>query len=226
MAKVLFGDGIVGLSGSTGATTYARNRYGYYRRNKVIPVNPSTPAQQSSRAILAAFSQQWRILTQAQRDAWEGAVENFLGTDVLANVKRLSGSVLYTRLNSVLVSIGQPAITEPPLPSSVPSAQLGAITIDTTTPTYNATYANPGAGFTIQVWATPPVSPGVSYVKNLFKVIMTEAGLTVPPLDFEAAYNAVYGVPAVGTKVFLKMVVVQNATGLRSAPSTGFAIVI
>jgi len=226
MAKVLFGDGIVGLSGSTGASVYARNRYGYYRRNKVIPINPDTAAQQAVKSILSAFAQQWRTLTQSERDEWEGAVDNFIGTGAFGNSNRYSGNVLFTRLNSVLAAVGLSPITTPPLPSSVPSAAVGTIVIDTTAPTYTAAVADPGASFTLQVFATPPVSPGKSYVKNLYKQIDAVTGGGGASVDFEAAYNAVYGVPPVGTKVFVKIVVVENASGLRSIATSNSTIVV
>jgi len=44
-------------------------------------------------------------------------------------------------------------------------------------------------------------------------------------LDFSAAYLAKFGVPPVGTKVFVKLVIVNNASGIKSTGSTGYAIV-
>lgn len=225
MAKVLFSDLIVGMSGSTAGATYARNRYGSYRRQKVTPVNPDTPAQQAQKAILSAFAQGWRVLTQQQRDAWDGAVNNFIGTNIWGNSKRFTGSVLYTRLNSLLASVGQAAISAPPMPAAVPSPGMGAIVITPGTNVFTVALAPPGAGFTTQIWASPPVSPGVSYVKNLYKQIGVIPGATASPYDFEADYLAVYGIPPIDSKVFIQLVVIQNATGLRSAPNSNYTIV-
>jgi hypothetical protein len=224
--KIMYGDFVTGASGSQGGTTYSRNRYGAYKRQRTIPVNPDTPAQQAQKSILAAFAQGWRGLTQQQRDAWDAAVTNFIGTDVFANSKRLTGSALYTRLNSIIASIGGVAISVPPLPSAIPAAAIGAIVLNVTAPAYTVALTPPGAAFTVQIWATPPVSPGISYVKNLYKQIGAFVGSTVSPYDFEADYNAIYGIPPLGTKVFIKLVVVRTLTGLTSVANSDYTIVV
>lgn len=224
--KIMLGDFVTGASGSQGGTTYSRNRYGAYKRQRTIPVNPDTPAQQAQKSILSAFAQGWRALTQQQRDAWDAAVNNFIGTDVFANSKRLTGSALYTRLNSIIASIGGVAISVPPIPSAVPAAGIGAIIIDVAAPTYTVALAPPGGAFHVQIWATPPVSPGVSYVKNLYKQIGAFIGSTASPYDFEADYNAIYGIPPVGTKVFVKLVVVRTLTGLTSVATSDYTTVV
>jgi len=224
--KILWGMGLTDGSGSVGGNTASRNRGGSYMRRKGQPTNPDTIPQQAARAILSAFAQAWRGLTQAQRDAWEAATSNFPFSDRLGQSRLLSGSQLYTKLNSMLASVGQAAITSPPIPSAIPSASVGTVVVDLSGPTYTAVYTPPGAGFTTQLWATPPVSPGINYVKNLYKQIDAVAGTTVSPIDFESAYNAVFGVPPLGTKIFVKAVVVQNASGLSSAGSTSSTIVV
>lgn len=213
------------LSGSAGGTTASRNRGGGYFRNKAIPTNPDTVAQQASRTILAAFAQQWRTLTQPQRDAWDAAVNNFIGTDVFGVGRRKTGATLFTMLNANLASVGQAAITAPPLPNSVASPAISGVTIAIGAGTYEIAYTPSGVLFTAQLWATPPVSAGVSYVKNQYRQIDAIAGGGASPLDFQAAYEAKFGVPPVGTKVFVKMVLVSNASGIKSQASTGFAIV-
>ena len=57
-------------SGSQGATTWARNRYGQYTRMRAHPVNPNTPAQRQARSALSGCASAWRELTAAQQIAW------------------------------------------------------------------------------------------------------------------------------------------------------------
>jgi len=214
------------LSGSAGGTTASRNRGGGYFRNKAIPTNPDTIAQQAARSILAAFSQGWRDLGQARRDSWDSAVNNFISTDVFGVGRRKTGKNLYTSLNANLASVGQAAILEAPVPAAVPSAAVSAVTINQGTGAYEIAYTPPSASFSVQVWATPPLSQGVSYAKNQYRQIDAIIGGGTSPFAFSPAYDAKFGPPAVGTKVFAKMVVVANASGIKSTASSGFGIVI
>lgn len=59
------------ITGSIGGTTYARNRAGYYKRNRTTPINPNTPLQAASRSYMGQAATAWRsLLTQTQRDEW------------------------------------------------------------------------------------------------------------------------------------------------------------
>jgi len=212
------------LSGSAGGTTASRNRGGGYFRNKAIPTNPDTIAQQAARSILAALSQNWRSLTQDKRDAWNAAVNNFITTDVFGVGRRKTGKNLYTALNANLASVGQATISMPPVPSAVPSAAVSSVKIMVGAGTYEIIYTPPLATFSLQVWATAPLSAGVSYAKNQYRQIDAVLGGGPSPLDFQASYNAKFGVPPVGAKVFAKLVVVENASGIKSTASGNFDI--
>jgi len=225
MAKVLFGQGITDISGSIAGNTFSRNRGGSYIRRKGQPTNPDTPAQQAARAIVSAFSQNWRNLTQAQRDAWNGATGNFPFNDRLGQQRFLSGEQLYVRLNSTLAAVGLAPITAPPIPGAIPNAAVSGVTIEVGTTTFDITLTDPSNAFTLQVFATPPLSPGIEYVKQRYKQIAAVTGGGGSPIDVWSDYIAVFGVPPVGTKVFSKVVVVANASGLSASGSSGDAIV-
>jgi hypothetical protein len=223
--KILFGAFVTAGSGSSGGTTASRNRQGSYFKNKPNPTNPNTVAQQAARAILTAFAQAWRSLTQIQRDSWTAAAPNFVGTIVFGNPTSPTGNNLYTRLNSVLASVGLSSISVPPLPTQVPYPQLSQVVIALGAGTYDVTYVDPTASFTTQVWATAPKSAGVNNPSGSYRQIDAVTGGGGPTYDATAAYNAKFGVPPVGTKVFFQMVNVHNASGQISGVSTGSAIV-
>src|SRR5690554_6218576 len=102
MAKVKYGEMIASMSGSINGTTHSRNRGGAYMRNRSIPVNPQTVAQQAIRAILSSLSSAWRDLTPSQRNGWNSATSNFPVTDQFGDQRELSGHQLFVRLNSNL----------------------------------------------------------------------------------------------------------------------------
>jgi len=212
--------------GKIGGHVASRNRSGAYVRTKVTPVNPNTVAQSAARNILSTFSQAWSGLTQQIIAAWNSAVSDYATTDVFGDLHNPTGKNLYTRLNANLASVGVAAIGTPPLPAAVPAATITAVTIDITTPSYEAAFSGDDASVNYQVWATPGLSPGISFVSSEYRQIGSFVGGLGSPYDFEADYLSKYGAPAAGQKVFFKMVPVNNTTGQKGIGSTGSTLVV
>lgn len=134
-------------SGSLGATVFFRNKGGHCVRLRTTPVNPNTARQQATRQVLGTISAGWKLLTQAQRDAWEAyasthEIKNSLGLDI-----NIAGQNWYCRINSRLSDAGITLLTDPPTlgaPSGL-SAMVVAYQDDTTisvamTPSVIGTY--------------------------------------------------------------------------------------
>lgn len=101
-------------SGSLGATVFFRNKGGHCVRLRTTPVNPNTARQQATRVILGTVSAGWKLLTQAQRDAWEAygsnnPIKNSLGLDI-----NIAGQNWFCRINSRLSDAGLTQLTDPP----------------------------------------------------------------------------------------------------------------
>ncbi|MFM9797382.1 hypothetical protein, partial [Streptomyces turgidiscabies] len=66
----------------------------------------------------------------------------------------------------------------------------------------------------VKVFATPPLSQGISFVKSEYRLIDVLATADTSPVDIKAAYDLKFGpVPGNGVKVFVKLVPVNIATG-------------
>lgn len=226
--KAKFGAIVVAGSGKIGGHVASRNRAGAYFRTKVTPVNPQTSFQNTVRARLTTLAQAWRGLTAAQRAAWNASVGDFAKTDVFGDLKNPTGFNLYQRLNNNLASIGVAAIDVPPVPSEVSTVNIGALSIDIGAGDVNqiATSGNVPAGTTMQVWATPGLSPGISFVKSEYRLLQTFAAASASPHDIQTAYEARFGVPAAGQKVFCKIVFVNATTGQKSSEQSTNTIVL
>lgn len=223
--KVQFGSIVVAGSGKLGGHVASRNRAGAYWRTKVTPVNPQTTAQLSVRNRLGSLSQDWRGLTDAQRAAWNGVVSSFAKTDVFGDLKNPTGFNLYQRLNNNLITIGEAAITVPPVPSAVAEVGLTSITATAGAGTIAVvlTAAVPGTS-AVKVFATAPQSPGVTFVKSEYRLITVLAAATATPVALGTAYVAKFGSWAVGQKLFFKFVFVDDTTGIESLPVQGFDV--
>lgn len=219
------GFGAVDGRGKINGHVASKNRAGAYARTKVTPVNPQSSYQLASRNLLTTFSQGWKALLQAERDAWDAAVGNFAKTDVFGDIRNPTGKNLYTSLNTNLLNIGQTAITEPPLPSGAGTVTAGALVM-TNGGAKTIAHTGDTAGHTVQVWATPGVSPGKKFVKNDYRLITTFTGGAASPANIATAYAARFGQPAVGTRVSVKLVSVNDNTGEVSVPSEATTITV
>lgn len=228
MAKILF-SGIAGVDmrNKLNGSVFSKNRYGSYVRTKVTPVNPQTSAQQNVRNRLSTNAQAWRGLTEVQRQGWIDAAVNFPVTDIYGNTKILSGSALYTSLNNNLAMIGEAAISEAPSPVAIPQLTLDSVTADDSANTVIIAGTTPvPADFAMAVFATPNVTPGRSFVKNLFRFVDALAAAAASPFDISAAYTALFGDPVAGNKVFVKAFYVSTITGQAGIPVQAQTIVV
>lgn len=225
--KIKFGALVVAGRGKIGGHVASRNRGGAYLRTKVTPINPSTEYQVNVRNRFAALSTAWRALTVAQRLAWNTAVSDFARTDIFGDLKNPSGFNLHQKLNNNLVNIGKAPILVPPLPEAVDSLATLSLAADFTLQTMAITYtAAIAADHSVMVFATPAISPGISFVKSEFRQFDVMVAADASPFSIEAEYIAKFGaIGAVDMQIFIQMVQVNWATGQAGIPQQAKAII-
>lgn len=104
--KFLQGPLVKGPSGSLGGTVFSHNRFGYYCRDKVIPINPNTALQQKYRNIFQNLVWVWgNVLTSAMRTAWNLYASSVVMKDKLGEDIYLTGLNHFVRSNSVIVGV-------------------------------------------------------------------------------------------------------------------------
>ncbi len=212
------GIAVSSMSGSVGGTTASRNRGGQYFRRRAIPTNPSSTAQQSVRAILAAQSQAWSDLTAAQRASWELWASQNPVVNALGNQITLSGHMSFIRINSRLDLLDQPALTAPPIinaPLALDSiVQDGDIGIGDVDITFTATPL--AAGVVLWIEAAVVNSPGITYVRNLFRFVGSSPAAQASPFDDQSLIEDKFGTLIVGQTLFVRVSTFDVATGLIS----------
>lgn len=230
MAKFTPGAIVSEVRGTIAATTYSKNKGGAILRNRVTPINRRSTNQTQRRQILAALASAWRSLSQANRDSWNNASPNFPQSDNLGQTIFLTGEQLYVRCNANLILTGNAQITSAPAPTSfdvlaftslTATADDGAISL-AFTPTVPT-------GFEMVVRATPPISPGVSFVpQSKFRFLSSIAPAATSPQDIAAAYAAVFGAitGATDQKIFVEMFLVEQASGLAGIPVRGVGVIL
>jgi len=226
LALIKFGHlGATDIRGTTGGTTFSKNRGGAYVRRRVVGTNPQTPAQTSVRNEFGTLSQAWRTISQVRRDTWINATIQFPRLNKLGDTFHLSGLNLFKSLNQNLFDAGLGRINVAPAPvgtSNVSSLSFVPLSAGTMIVTFSAT-PTPANNYTL-VYASPQVSPGINFLKNRMRIIEVLAPATATGVDVYAAYLAKFGDVIVGQRMNLGFVAVNGVTGEKSPMITATAI--
>ena len=219
MASIRFNQ-IADARGSINGTVYSRGIGGLYMKNRVKPLNPQSARQSAVRSQLASLSSGWRALTDAQREAWSAQADNYPATNRVGETYKPSGYQLYMTLNSNLNAVNAPIISVPVAPKGNTAAiidssimELTAGVLTTGSVTLDTAYS---ADEFILIEATGGLSTGISSPSSsLFKRITSDDSAAATTA-FTSDYISVLGSPAVGTKVFIKVFLVDADTGQRT----------
>jgi hypothetical protein len=117
--------GLVGdARGSLGGTTFARNHYGSYARQRTKPVDPGTSKQNVFRARLTEANTTWQAFTQAQRDLWNAKASTTTFTNRLGDTFSPTGINLFVRSFNLLDIAGLAQVTVPPISPIISEEQV------------------------------------------------------------------------------------------------------
>jgi len=122
MVKILNPLGGASASGSIGGTTYSRNRYGAYARNRAIPVNPASGRQNVVRNAMSDLTSAWQnVLSSAQRTAWDLYAAETPVTDVFGSPITMTGLYQYVRSNVAILQAGLSRVDDGPTTFGLPT---------------------------------------------------------------------------------------------------------
>ena len=228
MAKIRMGPLVGQASGSIGATTFSRNRFGTYVRLRSIPTVSTTPAASAVKAALGNVSQLWAGLTDAQRLQWVNYALANPVVDSLGQPQALTGHTAFVQLNARLYQHGDTLIDSPPVGAGPAPLTAVSLSLDI------------GAGAFSLIFAASPVpanvgydmdaavvdSAGINYVENLMRRITTIAAAQATPYDFQSDIEAIFGTLQVGQKVVVRVRSYDIVGGLVSVPLRASGLVI
>lgn len=202
MAKIKFGMMMTDARGKLGGQVFSRNKGGAYVRTKVTPTNPQTPDQQGARALFGSISQGWSGLTENERQAWRGAVEEWKGTDIFGDLLAPTGKELYQRLNNQAQIVGYAALVYPPVKVELPVDIASSVVLSEGGATITITGKSISAGARLALFATPPLSEGTKFVKNKLRLINSDVANVYSPGDAWTAYFDKYGNAPAGSNIY------------------------
>jgi hypothetical protein len=191
-------------SGSQGGETYSHNRFGQYVRRRAVPVQPRTAAQLAVRSRMANNAAGWRLLTDAQRAAWESLGTQITRTDAVGKTYTFNGFMTYCSVNNNREAAGDATVSAPPALVTPPTIATATLTL--TSASFSLAYtATPLAtGVRLFVFASPQQSAGRSFNGN-YRLIAVTAAAAASPAVVLTAYSAVFGAPVTGMRIFLSL---------------------
>lgn len=223
MALIKTGQGVAAISGSIGGTTFARNRYGAYARNRSTVVNPATPSQSAMRLIMATLVQAWSsTLSTAQRAAWDVYGANVAMLNRLGEQVFLPGFNHFIRSNSIRLQAGLSMVLDGPTTFFLGETDTEA-TIAVTESTqkialsFNANLAwATEVGGAICLWTGKPQNPTVNFFKGPYKYTGKAAGATpvapTSPVSLDVPF------PIVAAQLIYAQARILRADGRVSEP--------
>jgi hypothetical protein len=210
-------------SGKIGTMVSYKTRYGQFRRRYVIPRDPRTLVQVSRRVAMTRWARQWSRLTEEQRNAWNVTAGDARTRPRLNQSGRLSGFLLFVRINCNLTKHNLPPVDAPPAVPRLGRNPVGQLIITNTKGNISlklSVSAKPAQY--IVVLGTKPLSAGASYADHFAILgLMPEAVRDLS--DITDLYVGKYGVPGAGSRVFIRTR--QHINGWEDLPEQVSAIV-
>ena len=215
------------LSGSVGGVVASHNKGGAYLRNRSVPVNPNSAAQQAARSAFSAASLQWSNLNSGQRAGWEGYASQTPVVNRLGDSVTLSGFNWCVAINSLRLRAGQAlqilAPTTPGL-ASIGDGDVDALSVASGIELVESAAAVDG-GYVVGL--SPPLSPGVTFYGGPYS-----AYLVGQDFDGDAGNNPPnvtplrYGPLVVGQRRAFRIAALSQTEGKLTDVRVGFLTVV
>jgi hypothetical protein len=177
-----------------------------------MPTQPRTAAQVNARARLTTTASAWRGLSASQMASWAAFASSFTVLNSLGTAINLTGTQCFVKVNCVNLLLGRAIVQVPPALPSFVACTATALAVVSATPAYTITGATPVTGTTQMLFASPALSPGVTFCGQ-FRYIGQITTYTGSTFAGETFYAAKFGVPILGKKYVLK--IVQEQAGMQ-----------
>ena len=210
-------------SGSIAGQTSSRNRFGQYRRTRAIPVNPASTNQGTVRNRLSVNSAAWRALTDIQRAGWMDLGTSMTRTDSLGQSYSLTGFQAYGSVNNNNSAAGNALVSAAPA-LTTPSG-LTTVVITLTAAALSIAYTSTplAAGVRLFTYVSLQRSAGRNYEGDM-RLLAVSAAAAASPANLFAAYQARFGTPIVGNRIFFSFSLYSG--GFLSGPLMTSQVVV
>lgn len=218
MAKYLLTFGTDRFAGSRGGSTFQKSGSTFVIRKRNVPVQKKTPEQTARQNTFASIAQNWRTLSQLDKDTFINEAVNYPRTDSLGNTYYLNGQELQHSSNIALSNNDLPQVTTLPPSSALPviTGNAAGIVISAQIAAFAFTPDPVPVGALLQIFVSRPVSQGTSINSvNDLKLINSVPEGVSPGANSWSQYIALFGdiTNTAGMIVFYFGRYIQPSTG-------------
>lgn len=207
---------LTAASGSVGGLTFLPSRGGMALRAKATPVNPSTPLQNTIRAIAARVATEWTgLLSVTQREGWERHAAGNLRRNALGRLINIGGLAMWIRCQVPRRYAGIRLQRTPPTDfTDAPFTPVVPLTVASIGQALILAFDNKDAwANTIHaamlVFIAPPVNPTINRYRGSYRLAFPIPGNPFfPPLS-PAAIPLPFPV-VIGQRVFFRVAVTST----------------
>lgn len=227
MAKITPGPLAGQISGRLGSAVFSHNKGGPYVRNGTIPTVVTSDEAIAAKARLTAASQSWAGLTDADRLSWTLYAQQNTVLDRLGHQITLSGASMFNRFFCRLALSTDTPLDVAPVGDPPKPLRGIIITAEAATPEISLEFTDTpiGPDDRLIVRACLLESPGVSYIRNRLRYILTSSTAHTSPLDITANFVARFGAPQEHQTLHVQAYVLTSTTGLVSEPLQSLCVV-
>ena len=206
------------ISGRVGGYVFSRNRGGSYVRNGSVPSTVVTEKALLYKSYLAAASQYWTSLTDAERLSWTVWAQSKTSTNRLGRSISLNGQNWFVSLNSRLAAAGESMIHVPPVTSSPVGVVISAFTVDAGVGATQVTFASAPLAANQKLWVRGAMvsSSAINNVENLLTTLTISAAAAASPLNLETPLEDAFGALSVGATYVIECRVLNTDNGMVS----------
>ena len=210
-------------TGKLGLAVSFRGRNGLIRRQFVVPRNPNSLPQVLIRSNFTNIASRYDSLTESQQDAWSVAAAARQTRATLGQSGPMTGLQLFVKINATLAALGAEQADAPPAHPAFPDNPVDGLVITNLAGVIAIKMGCPSTppNNTV-VRAAPPQRSGVRTTSN-FRILGVLPAPVAGACDVTALFVARYGVPAVGSRLFVSTTVTVD--GWQAGPRVVSALV-
>lgn len=215
MALLKMGSLVTQISGKIGGQTFGTGQGGQYVKNTGSYINKLTQSRSVVNSRLSSLSNSWRSLTTSQKNSWSAAAPNFPYVNRLGESRVYSGYNLYMKFNGNRALLGLSPVSTAPVPFVFTDFLEDDFNLDTNS--MFISLDDTTADCTYVVFASNPSSSGSNFnVKGLRFIKIGVGGSNPVTIDFTTEYQSIFGVPKIGSRIFVRVFMYETASGIKS----------
>ena len=215
--RIKMGMIVTEASGKLGGHSFYTGGPGAFLRSRSIPSGQMTNAQSVIRDRQQQLTRSWKGLTGSQRAAWNASVDRLGRSGDFGNESRLSGFQVYVKLNSNLLLIERPLISDPVYTDVPPIVPVSSLLIDLSSQFCRGEMTdNRTSLYQWAYYSSQPHSPAQSGRRYTQKFLGIDGGSTNPFFSVDQGFWGHFTGALPGQQVIFSVRAINVLSGISS----------